>query len=93
MKLLDLVKDFLLKKEVPKQTPDGYCPNCWGRQEYGGEFYEAIYKEDINLNNVEEKKGWIQAYALENLEGIKLDTSANPMTCPSCKVSYQKEVE
>jgi hypothetical protein len=31
-----------------------------------------VEKEKIDLNNINERKGWIQAYATEHLEGIKL---------------------
>lgn len=72
-------------------APEGFCPNCWGKQEYGGNFYEAVEKEQIDLNNVNERKGWIQAYATEHLEGIKLHkTEKGVYECQTCKLTYEE---
>lgn len=89
MDLLAKIKKLFSKKETSIEAPEEYCPNCWGKQEYGGQFYEALVNENIDLNNVEEKKGWIQAYAARHLEGIKLKTTGQVNTCPSCKLSYK----
>lgn len=37
-------------------TPEGICPNCWGKQEWDGEYYEfmngsANKKRDETYNN------------------------------------------
>jgi hypothetical protein len=50
---------------------------------------EAISHEHIDLNNVTEKKGWIQAYAAQNLVGIKLKKKENVYECQACKVTYK----
>ena len=68
-------------------SPASVCPNCWGRQEYQGQFKEAIQKEEITLNNIDQKKGWIDAYAAKNLHGIRLEKKGNKIVCPSCKLS------
>jgi hypothetical protein len=71
-------------------VPEGMCPNCWGREEYGGHFYEAIKNHKIDLNNVEEKKGWIQAYAVKHFDGIKLDEKGGQYECVKCNNIYKK---
>jgi hypothetical protein len=39
---------------------------------------------------VKARKGWIQAYAAEHLEGIKLKaTTPGNYECQICKVSYE----
>lgn len=81
MTLLDKIKEFVSNKPTDK-VPDEFCPNCWGKQKYAGEFLEAIKKEKIDLNNLESKRGWIQAYSDKNLSGIKL--SGTHKTCKSC---------
>jgi len=70
-------------------VPQGYCPNCWGRQEYEGKFLEAMQKENIDLNNIDLKKGWIQAYATRNFEGITIRTTDDIEQCPTCKLAYR----
>lgn len=62
----------------------GFCPNCWGYQEYQGQIFEAAKKENIDLNNVAKIKGWIQAYAAKNFESIKLEKRNGMDTCPAC---------
>ena len=51
MNLLKSFKKFLEKKDNSTESPEGFCPQCWGRQEYEGKFYEAVYKEKINTKN------------------------------------------
>ena len=89
MRLLEVVKQFLSKKEEKIAAPEGFCPNCWGRQEYQGEFLKAIHHENIDLNNVNEKKGWIQAYAAQQFEGIKLEPKGKVLECSACKLTYE----
>jgi len=77
----------LFKREKKVEAPEGICPNCWGKQEYSGKFYEAIKNEGIDVNSASKKKGWIQDYTDKHLTGIKLDSEA---VCPGCKVSYRQ---
>ena len=85
MKLLDYIV-VKLSGAKTKEAPQGLCPNCWGRQEYSGKFYEAIHVEQITLDNVEEKKGWIQGYAKTHFEGIELHDG----TCKICNTEYKE---
>ena len=39
--------------ETKNETPEGVCPNCWGREEYGGQFYEAIKNRGIDATHPE----------------------------------------
>jgi len=89
MSLITRLKEYFEKNEDKLEAPEGYCPNCWGRQEYEGQFLTAIHKEKIDLNNVMEKKGWIQAYATEHLEGIKLKKSEGSNVCSTCKLTFK----
>ncbi len=65
------------------------CPNCWGRQEYEGNFYKALKPEIIDTNNVEDKRGWIEGYVEKNLLGIKLVTKDEGLICEQCHTSYK----
>ncbi len=75
------------KIEVEK----GYCPNCWGRQEYQDKLYDVVKSQKIDLNNIKEKKGWIQAYAAKYLGGLKLYENNGKQKCPSCSVEYNEK--
>lgn len=90
MKLLQVLKSFLTNKSAEKIVPEGYCPNCWGRQEYGGQLYEAVLNEGITAENLSDKIGWVEAYAQKHLLGIKLAKSSNDeLVCAICKVGYK----
>ena len=69
------------------QSSESACPNCWGRQEYQDEFRETFTREEITLNNVDRKKGWVEAYASKFLYGIKFQKKGNKIACPSCHLS------
>ncbi len=62
----------------------GYCPNCWGRQEYQDQITIAARNEKIDLNNINQKMGWIQAYAAKNLNTIRLIDANGKSICKSC---------
>lgn len=47
------------------------CPNCWGRQEYDGQYCDARIQKKIDLKNAEVKLGWILAYVIKKFDGIK----------------------
>ena len=89
MTVLKSLKNFLSGKSASVEAPDHVCPNCWGKQAYGDRFVEAIEKQKIDLNNLDEKKGWIQAYAVRHFEGIKVEKTRGASKCPSCKVRYR----
>ncbi len=63
---------------------EGYCPNCWGTQEYQEQIIEAAEQEKIDLNNISLRKGWIQAHAARFFEGIKLGKKEYEGGCPIC---------
>lgn len=93
---MDLIKslvDYLKSnKEVNKKaSPEGFCPNCWGRQEYSGNFYEAVKNHGLDANTKQPEIGWIKDYAEKNLKGIRMETKNESVVCPSCKISYRKK--
>ena len=60
-------------KGLPKgESPEMICPNCWGKQEYGGQFYRAIKNEKIDVNQASKHIGWVQEYADKHLLKIQL---------------------
>lgn len=91
MSILDSIIDFIKGGAKKESVPEGVCPNCWGRQEYNGKFYEAIQHEQIDLNNVDDKRGWIQGFVAQNLEGIQLydHPESGEMVCSNCNTHYK----
>ncbi len=89
MKVFESIVNFLNKEEKSRDTPEGFCPNCWGRQEYEGQFFEAMENQNVDINNISEKKGWIQDYADKNLSGIQLKQQDDQLVCSKCKLNYR----
>ena len=85
--------NFIGKKEAPSTSnaPEGICPNCWGREEYGGQFYDRVKNENLNVNNSDSNVGWVAAYANKNLSGIVLKRKGNgqELICEKCQSSFQ----
>ena len=72
-KLIDNLINFIKGgNEGSKDVPEGYCPNCWGKQEYGGNFFKAVKNQIVDINKVNDHRGWIQDYADKNLSSIEL---------------------
>lgn len=87
--MINSIINLFKNKSENVATPEGVCPNCWGRQEYSGKFYEAVKNEGIDVNNISEKVGWIQDYADKYLSGIKMEKKGEEYVCPACKVAYK----
>ena len=91
--ILKSLLNFLKKKPSPGdgKTPDGLCPNCWGQQEYGGKFFEAVRNYDVDINAKNPQTGWVKEYADKHLTRITLKKQADQLVCESCKVVYKPE--
>lgn len=72
------------------EAPKRFCPDCWGRQEYDGVFYEPIKIDKLNTNNIVIKKGWIQGYAIKYLTGLHTNNMNNNFVCKPCSLSYRR---
>lgn len=92
MNIIERLLQFLKSEKhlTPSRSPEGFCPNCWGRQEYGGQFYEAIKVNAPNLNANDTNNGWIQDYVNKNLSEIVLKPKDHELVCNNCKIAYNK---
>ncbi|MDU8887071.1 hypothetical protein RXV94_12950 [Yeosuana sp. MJ-SS3] len=88
MNLTKSILKFLKKSPNHEHTnsPEGFCPNCWGRQEYGGNFYKALKSK--NIKDLEQQKGWITSYVEQNLKAIHLKPKDKTLLCNVCFESY-----
>ena len=93
MNIVSSLIEFLKanKKSDDKNAPEGLCPNCWGRQEYGGNFYDAVKNHGLDVNSKYPEVGWIKDYAETHLKGIALHRDGDKYVCESCKISYRAE--
>jgi hypothetical protein len=88
MKALKNIR-YLFKKNpvlTKSKTREFVCPNCWGRQEYGGEFYKTQKKDHPSV--MEQRKGWVRSYTERNLKGMYPNYNMPKKACNVCFQSY-----
>ena len=93
MNLIKSLANLLQKNKSfdPEDAPEGFCPNCWGREEYGGKFYAAVKNDNVDIKTLSSNKGWIQKYADKNLGTIQLKYDDNDkVVCQRCKTTYHQ---
>ena len=84
-----LISFFKKSKENTKgETPSGFCPNCWGKQEYDNQIREMYVDKQIDVNNHEANYAFIQEFMVTHLNGIHLKKGNNSFECPTCKIKY-----
>ncbi len=94
MFLKKLFASLFGKKNNSQLTPlQGYCPNCWGREEYGGKFYEAVKNRNVDVNSIDPSAGWVKEYADKHLSGIKLNIVDGSGVCPKCKLTFHESTK
>ena len=89
MSITENVLEYLKRGKKEDLAPRSLCPNCWGKQEYGGQFYEAVKNHGLDVNTTNPEIGWIQDYAEKHLANIKLEDHGNEYVCPACKITYR----
>ena len=83
--------NFFKKKDDTPEIPEGYCPNCWGRQEYDDKFVEVAEDRQIDINNHNSMatRAFVQEFVTTYLDGIRLRKDGNKFVCPSCKTGFK----
>lgn len=88
MALLESLKSYFNKKRDNQPTgnaPKGICPNCWGKQQWEGEFYEFI-KGSKNDKRDETYNSFINKIVESNIKGITIQKDT--YTCKTCNTNY-----
>ncbi|MEL0650840.1 hypothetical protein V6246_05360 [Algibacter sp. TI.3.09] len=83
----------LLGKGKEKDINDlskGYCPNCWGHQEYDNLIREKYEDAQISVNNHSANYAFVQNFMVTHLNGIKLKSTVKGTECPTCVVVNNK---
>lgn len=89
MNIVLSVKEYFKKKEKNQETgqaPDGVCPNCWGKQEWDGEFYRFMKGQNSNPS-ADIYTSFVQDVA-RKLD--KITIKENTYTCETCQVAYNE---
>ena len=71
-------------EEEISELSNGYCPNCWGDQEYDNLVREKYKDAQISVNNHSANYAFIQDFIITHLTGIKLKSSVKGTECPTC---------
>ena len=91
MNLLETLSAFFARsaEETAGETPDGACPNCWGRYEYDGEIRKVARDRQIDVNNGVERYAFIQDFVVNHIDGIRLRHDDRGFICPKCKTRHR----
>lgn len=87
MNLIESVKTYFKNKTENKETqnaPEGVCPNCWGKQEWEGEYYKFVKGENGNPDK-EVYNSFVKNVA-RKLE--KITINKDTYACETCSVKY-----
>jgi len=86
----NLLKFFKeLNESTGSEAPDGYCPNCWGEQEYDKNIRQLYKDKQIDINNHEAHYAFIQDFVVNQLEGIRLKKGDGGHQCLACKRNFK----
>ena len=69
----------------------GACPNCWGSQNYDGQYLDFVKdstKSNIN-HDAGNQKTFVQQFIETNVTGIRLKKDGDKQACPICKTKYK----
>jgi hypothetical protein len=81
------------KEETTGKVPRGFCPNCWGEQEYDSMIREMYEDKQIDVNNHAANYAFIQDFIVNHIEGIHLKKGNNGFECPTCRAVFKEEPE
>jgi excinuclease UvrABC ATPase subunit len=75
-------------EDFSNNTPEGFCPNCWGTQEYSDKIRVLYEDKQIDVNNHKAHYAFIQDFVVTHLKGIHLIKGNNSFECPTCHTKY-----
>lgn len=90
MNIAENIKSFFKAKENSEPTgsaPEGICPNCWGRQEWEGNYYKLMKARNITPEN-NTYNSFINEVA-SKLDKITL--KEDTYECTTCNVKFKSK--
>ena len=76
------------KEDTTTNPPEGFCPNCWGQQDYNNQIRELYKDQQVDVNNHAANYAFIQKFVVTHLDGIHLKKGNNGLECPTCHTKY-----
>lgn len=88
MNLIESISSCLFDNKVEKnKVPEGVCPNCWGKQEYGNKVRILLEDKQVDVSNKNARHAFIKDFVVKNIDGIRLKKHNTNYECPTCKTS------
>lgn len=86
MTVIQNIKNYFTSKsegDTSRSSPEGICPNCWGKQEWEGEFY-TLNKGNKLVGNDQTYNHFINKIVESNISGILINEDT--YECETCKM-------
>ena len=90
MSIIENIKNYFTAKaagDTSEKAPVGICPNCWGKQEWEGDFYK-LNRGNKLIGNDQTYKSFIHKIVEDNISGIIINQ--DNYECETCKISYKR---
>ena len=88
MSILQNIKNYFTSKaegNTSEKAPVGICRNCWGKQEWEGEFY-TLNKGNKLVGYDQTYNNFINKIVEKNVSGISINEDT--YKCETCEISY-----
>ena len=91
---MKFIKQLLENKseEEISELSKGYCPNCWGDQEYDNLIRDKFKDTQISVNNHSMNYAFVQDFIVTHLDGIKLKSTVKGTECSTCRTVMTNNV-
>ena len=90
MNLTDSIKRFFKAKENREpvgEAPEGVCPNCWGRQDWEGNYYKKI-----KAKNITPESNTYTSFIHEIATKLdKITLKEDTYECLTCETNFKNE--
>jgi hypothetical protein len=86
MSIIQNIKNYFNSKaegNTLEKAPEGICPNCWGKQEWEGDFYR-LNKGSKLVGNDQTYNSFINKIVESNVSGMVI--SEDSYECETCKI-------
>lgn len=90
MSIIQNIKNYFTSKaegNTSTNAPVGICPNCWGKEEWEGEFYKQNRGNKL-IGNDQTYNNFINKIVESNISGITINK--DNYECKTCKVGHKK---
>ena len=88
--LVENIKKYFKNKKENKEigsAPEGVCPNCWGKQEWDGNFYKMMKAKNVTPES-DTYNSFIKEVVTKHISGITIHKDT--YTCTTCNLQHKE---